>query len=95
MNGTVAHQNQGIPLLNLKTVFVNLLSLYLPDILRNWNQLSIADKNTAGIIKLHQVGISAVEYLQNTEGSISHLPYLTDRQRLHNGLHTLLQSRAV
>ena len=95
MDGAVAHQNQGISFFYPETVLVDLLVLNYTDILGNRNQFSGTDKDTARIVKFHQIGVSVMEYLQDTEGRICHLPHLADRERLHDRLHAFLQSRAV
>ena len=95
MDGSVTHQDQRIAPLNLKTVFVNLLSLHFPDILGDRHQFAVPDENAAWIIKLHQIGSTAVKHLKDTEGGVGYLPHLADGQRLHYRFHTLLQRSTV
>ena len=95
MDGAVAHKDQSVSLLHLKAVFIDPFSLKFPDILRNFHQLSVPDKDAARIVILHQIGISIMENLQNTEGRVGHLAHLADRKGLTDGIHTFLQSSPV
>ena len=62
-----------------------------PVILRYLHDFSVADKNTARIVKFHQIGGTVVIDLQDAERRIRHLPDFTDRQCLRDGLHAFLQ----
>ena len=95
MDGAVAHQNQCVSLFSPESKLINFLAVNLPDALGNFHQLAVPDKNAAGIVKLHQIGITAVENLQNAECGVCHSPYLTYWQSLHNSIHALIQSGAV
>ena len=95
MDGSIAHEDQRISALDLKTEFINLFALDFPDILRDRHQLAIPDKDAARIVKLDQIRISAVKDLQNAECGICDLPHLTDGQRLHDRLHAIFQGCPV
>ena len=67
MNCSVAHENQSVALLNLKTEFIDFLSFHLSKVFGNFLKNAVADKNTARIVKLYQIGIAAVKNLKDTE----------------------------
>ena len=60
MDRSVAHKNQGIALFYLETIFIDLLSLNLPNILRDLHPFPIPDKDTARIVIFHQIGVPIV-----------------------------------
>ena len=89
----VAHQDKAIFQFNLKTIFSDLLAFNLPDCIGNIHQFAVPDKNTSRIVIFHQIGFSVMKDLKNTEGGISHLTHLTDRQCSGYGFNPLFNRR--
>ena len=95
MDGPVTHQDQRVPFSHLKTVFIDFFIPDNPGVSWYGNQAPIPDEDTAGIIKLHQIGFTVMKHLKDAEGRIGYLAHLTYRKGLHNGFHTLFQGRTV
>ena len=86
----VAHQDKTVFQFDLKTVFSNLLAFNLPDCIRDIHQFAVPDKNTSRIVIFHKISFPIMKNLQNTEGGISHLTHLANRQRSCDRLNPLL-----
>ena len=88
INHAIAHQYKAVILLDLKTVFVDFLSLNHPFLVGIIYNFLVPDKYTGRIIIFHQIGVSVTKDLQDTECRISHLPHLADRKRFGDCRHT-------
>ena len=95
MDGPVTHENQGVALLYLEPVFVNLLALDDAHIPWYLHEPAVPYENAARVVIFHQIGITVMIHLKDAEGGICHLPHLADWECLTDGIHTLLQGSPI
>ena len=94
IDGAIANQDKSIPQLHLKMVLIDAPVVDHAELFRYLHNFAVPDKNTARIVKLHQIGGPVIIDLKDAEGRVRHLPDAADREGFRNRLNAFLQRNA-
>ena len=92
---TIAHQNEAIIELYLKTIFTYCFPFDYTFFVRIIHNLFIPDKNAAWIVKFDEIRFSIVSNLKNAKRCIRRFPHFADRQGLCDRLHRKLNGSPI